>query len=179
MLTRLRTGFSLAEVLVALTIIAVLSAVLIPILGGKVRESEGNRLVAGLTTLQTAVKAFASDVHRYPGKVVQLTDGISGNSKDVYAQNYPDHLKVLWKGPYLIRDAADLMGSSDIDPSFKVVTGDNGNKYLYIELDGVRENQFSIVEAALDAGTPTATSTTTGVITYSGTSLKFLAVPLI
>lgn len=178
MLSQQRSAFSFVEVLVTLAIIAVLSAILIPTLAGKVRESDANRIVVDLTTLQTAIKAFVTDVHRFPGKVDQLSKNISGSSKDIDGVLYPSNLVGNWRGPYLIRDMTDVMNQVDLDPSFKPTTGDNGLKYATIQLNGVQKGEFSNIELILDAGNQIANSSTTGFVTYSGTTLKFLAVPI-
>jgi general secretion pathway protein G len=180
MLTRqAQKGFSIMEILVSLAILAILAAMVIPTMSAKMREADGASIAKDLVAVQTAIKAFATDVHRFPGKLTQLENEIDGNAKDINATDYPLHIEDNWRGPYLIRDATQVLGPVDIDASFKPVTGDNGVKYATIQLNDVSFEEFQTIEAMLDAGTPSATSATAGVITYSNRVLKFLAVPML
>jgi prepilin-type N-terminal cleavage/methylation domain-containing protein len=173
-----RRAFSIAEILVALAIMAILSAVIIPRMNAHISEADAANIAGDLVTIQGAIKAFASDVHRYPGKIKQLSEIIDGNAKDINASSYPSNLVGNWQGPYLVRDLTDYIGIADIDASIKPVTGDNGVKYATIQINNLPFTEFAKIEKILDAGTSDATSSTAGVITYSGTTLKFLAVPL-
>jgi prepilin-type N-terminal cleavage/methylation domain-containing protein len=172
-------GFSIAEILVALSIIAILSAVLIPTLGGHIRRSDAGRISSDLTAMQSAIHAFAEDVHRYPGSVTDLLVAIDGSGFDVNGAPYPANLTPKWKGPYLERDPSTSLGVVGLNTSFGTLAGANAITYLKITLTSVSFKDFQTIEDILDSGTPSSTSSTLGVVRYSGTTLTYLAVPLL
>jgi general secretion pathway protein G len=70
--TQTKRGFSLAEILVAIAIIAVVGAIVIPSIGGQLRSGDESRVQQDLTTLRTGAEQFLADVRRYPNSVGQL-----------------------------------------------------------------------------------------------------------
>src|SRR6478672_9281642 len=94
-----RFGFTLAEVLVTLAIIAIMAAVLLPALNQQIAKGDTGRLASDLTNIQTAAQAFVSDVHRYPSIMSQLTTSVSGT--DINSVAIPAALQLKWKGPYI------------------------------------------------------------------------------
>src|SRR5438552_3028167 len=76
-------GFTLAEVLVTLAIIAVMAAVLLPALNSQLSKGDTGRLESDLTTIQSAAQAFVSDVHRFPANVAALTTAITSGTVDL------------------------------------------------------------------------------------------------
>jgi general secretion pathway protein G len=176
-----RLGFSIAEILVALTIIAILAAVLIPGLSGHVIRSDAGRIASDLTVLQTAIENFASDVHRYPANITQLTTAITGTDTDVNGANYPTNLVPKWKGPYVNRDVFGNLGTVAMNSSFGTLAGANSITYVTITLTAVQQRDFANIEDILDTGTTSSTSSSAGIVRWSSTnsSLTFLAVPLI
>lgn len=175
-----RRGFSVAEILVALMIMALLSAVIIPSIGGHVRRSDAGRIAADLTVLQSAIHAFAADVHRYPLNVSQLMNPINGSGFDVNGAPFPSNLTPKWKGPYIERDPSTSLGVVGLNTTFSTLAGSNAISYLTISLTSVPLRDFENIEAILDEGTASSTSSTAGAVRYSSTAttLTFLAVPL-
>lgn len=181
MRVRKKQGFSVAEILVALMIMALLSAVLIPAIGGHVRRSDAGRIAADLTVVQSAIHSFAGDIHRYPANVSELMNAVTGLSTDVNGAPFPANLTPKWKGPYLERDPSTSLGVVGLNTTFGTLVGANGITYLTIMLTSVPSTDFGNIEAILDEGTATSTSSTAGAVRYSAgtTTLTFLAVPLL
>src|SRR5688500_4796301 len=101
-----RKGFSLAELLVGMAIIALLAAVLIPAVTGQIAKSDATRTLQDISSMRTGVEQFVADVRRYPGKLSHLTRAITVADRDVNGVLYSTNLVARWKGPYGARDKA-------------------------------------------------------------------------
>ncbi len=176
-----RRGFTLAEVLVTLAVIAVMAAVLLPALNQQLTKGNVGRLASGLTNIQTASQAFVSDVHRYPDNVAQLTTSVtSPDGKDIKGVLIPSSFQGRWKGPYISRDEVpSTRAGGTITPAFSLVTL-GGIQYLAVTVSSLTASNFADIEAVLDEGTPSTTSSTAGTIRYSSgnSTLTFLALPI-
>jgi prepilin-type N-terminal cleavage/methylation domain-containing protein len=171
-------GFTLAEVLVTLAIIAIMAAVLLPALNQQISKGETGRLASDLTNIQTAAQAFLSDVHRYPSTMSQLTSSVSGT--DINTTAIPAALQLKWKGPYISRDVvANTGGGGSISNAFAIVTS-NSIPYLTVNVTSIAQSDFANIEAILDEGTASSSSSTLGNIRYSSSTqtLSFLALPI-
>lgn len=173
---RVRRGFTLAEVLVTLAIIAVMAAVLLPALNQQIAKGDTGRLASDLTNIQTAAQAFVSDVHRYPTTISQLTTAVTGNAlnADGSTSSIPSALQAKWKGPYLSRDALSTTGGGGtIVTTFSAL-----NSYLAVSVSTTSAStDWAALEAVLDEGT--GNSSSTGNVRMSGTTnVVFLALPI-
>lgn len=175
---RERRGFSLAELLVAMAIIAVLAAVLFPAVAGQVSKSDATRTIQDLSSMRTGVEQFLADVRRYPKKLSHLTRPITGES-DINGTNYPANLVARWKGPYVARDTTGAgfitgWGAVALDSLVKI-TYQPGVEYVTIRVAGITQSDFERMDAEIDG----AVSATNGVLRWvAGDTLKFLAVPI-
>ncbi len=167
-------GFTLAEVLVTLAIIAVMAAVLLPALNSQLSKGDTGRLASDLTSIQTAAQAFLSDVHRYPASVTQLTAAPPTNATDLTGATIPSTLIGRWKGPYLTRDVLSATGGGGtIVTAFSTVSS-----ALAITVTGLSTADYTNLEATFDEG---AISSSTGSVRQSTTSssvVLFLALPI-
>jgi prepilin-type N-terminal cleavage/methylation domain-containing protein len=171
-------GFTLAEVLVTLAIIAIMAAVLLPSLNQQIAKGDTGRLASDLTNIQTAAPAFLSDVHRYPSTLSQLTTAVG--TTDINSATIPTALQQKWKGPYISRDVvANTGGGGTIGSSFSIVTS-NSIPYLAITVSPIASADFYNIEQVLDEGTTSSTSSTLGNIRWTSTNsqLTFLALPI-
>lgn len=181
---RRRRGFSLAEVLVALAIIAMLAAVLIPAVAGQITKSDATRAIQDLTAIRTGVEQFVADVHRYPGKVSHLANPITVAQRDVNINLYPAGLVSRWKGPYLGRDSLTggyqtgfgaVMRDSLVQLTFQPTVN-----YATVIITGITETDFNRMDAEID-GTVGAITGLLRWVTGAGSgvdTVKFLLIPI-
>jgi type II secretion system protein G len=104
-----RHGFTLAEVLVALTLIAILASVVVPAVTGRLQQSYEDAIVAELASLASAVTAYRQDVGKYPPALDYLTTlrappldrcGTPLNAREI----------ANWRGPYVTRAILNTSG---------------------------------------------------------------------
>jgi general secretion pathway protein G len=180
MLRMRRTGgFSLPEVLVALALIAILTAVLMPGLTSQVRKSDATRIEGDLTALQAAIQAFVADVHRFPATTTQLTTPLVNGATDLDVATIPNSLVARWKGPYLTKSLIGNTAVGAISNTFTRVTDSGtGVDYIVVTVTNTTNTEFAEIEDMLDAGTASSTSSTAGSVRFSGTTLTFFALPI-
>lgn len=173
-----RRGFTLAEVLVTLAIIAIMAAVLLPALNSQISKGDVGRLASDLTNIQTAAQAFISDVHRYPATMTQLTSAVG--TTDINNATIPTALQAKWKGPYVSRDVIANTGAGGTFSSAFSITTSSTLSYLTVSVTNIAPSDFANIEATLDEGTAASTSSTAGVVRYNTASstLSFLTLPI-
>lgn len=177
-----KRGFTLAEVLVTLSIIAIMAAVLLPALNSQIGKGDAGRVASDLTNIQTGAQAFLSDVHRYPSSLTHLTTAISASQSDLLGQAYPSTLATKWKGPYVQKDIVLPSAVGNFQSNLTSVAGANGVNYMTVTLLNVVATDFARIEDLLDEGASSTVSSTTGLVRWvaSGTTgtLTYLALPI-
>src|SRR3954466_10056689 len=99
-----KKGFSLAEVLVTIAIIAVLAAVVVPSIGSQLKTGDESRIQQDLSNIRSGVEQFLADVRRYPATITQLNKAILTSALDITATAYPASQVARGRGPYLTKD---------------------------------------------------------------------------
>lgn len=87
----MRSGYSLIEVLIAVTIIALLAALIAPRLFGQLDASQVTAARTQIRMIETALDSFRLDIGRYPTE----EEGLA------VLDAPPPELAARWNGPYL------------------------------------------------------------------------------
>ena len=186
-------GFTLAEILVALALIALLAAVLLPTVAGQILKGDAARVQQDLEAVRAGVDQFLADVHRYPGKYSDLSTKISTNTAaptfhmDINAAGYSAGLVSKWGGPYVTKDTQNAVIETGfggtIQNGFGKSLNTNGINYLTIRIHGIAPADYDKIDQAID-GTTTACPACRDngllrLVTAAGfDTTKFLAVPI-
>lgn len=119
-----RRGISMPEVLVAVTIVAILSAILIPTVYGRLETARVDALVLEMKNLQKGVELFHRDVGRYPLRLDYLNVLPSpGAVLDACGAAISAQGKAKFKGPYISRSIVMVNPGGGIT-KFALATGD-------------------------------------------------------
>ncbi|HEY9228265.1 MAG TPA: prepilin-type N-terminal cleavage/methylation domain-containing protein [Gemmatimonadaceae bacterium] len=97
-----RRGFTLAEVLVSLGLIAVLAAVVVPTIRGRLQDGYEDAIVSEFTSLASAINAYRQDVGHYPPRLDYLTI-LPASPDDFCGRNLSTSDSAKWRGPYVSR----------------------------------------------------------------------------
>jgi general secretion pathway protein G len=95
-----RRGFTLPEVLVTITIVAVLAAVVVPAVLNQVSKGDNAALAGDVGALRTAISNFTTDTRHYPNSIGALVNQIDKDSLDLTGVAYGQAAANAWKGPY-------------------------------------------------------------------------------
>jgi prepilin-type N-terminal cleavage/methylation domain-containing protein len=151
-------GFTLAEVLVAITLIVALSAVLIPSIARHTSRAHAQRVAGDLQTVSDAIHYFYASVERLPANLGQLetqpaTDGTAPAL--LPGTTIPADLARKWKGPYLRQRnlASPVPTGFGAAIASAIGTGTlNGVVYATLSVTGLKSSEFAAVDRILDGG---------------------------
>jgi prepilin-type N-terminal cleavage/methylation domain-containing protein len=165
-----RSGFTLPEVLVTVSIIAIISAVVVPSVVRQIDKGDTGRLASDISSIRTGVEQFISDVRKYPENVGQISHAIStSDTAAVSLLPYTDNQVARWKGPYVSKDSTGILKTAygwSFDPHFVIdsFTVSPYTKGLAIRTDSARDkSQVAQLDTLLDDGNLSA-----GTIRYRG-----------
>ena len=181
-------GFTLPEILVSITLVAVLAAVVVPTIAGQVKKGDPARVGNDFLALRGAVEQFLSDVRRYPKSLGQLTNTITSGQSSLVGANYGAAEATRWRGPYLTKDSLSA-DSTGFGVAFRTpfdtlslpvsgVTRAAGITYLIVSLVGVDTASAASVDGMFDDGSPVRGSVRWSKGATGFDTLKFLAVPI-
>lgn len=194
---RSEAGFSLAEMLASVSVLAILAAVTIPAVGVQLKESEVSSVVETLGSIDAAVSSFYADTNRWPSEYNQLvhkpgrTDGVDGqaglngasdqvlNPGNVSQTIPPGQLR-KWKGPYLDIGGIPTGGiktplDGTIERAFAMICI-NRNEYLVVRVAGIRQADAKLVSLKLDGeDVLTYDAATAGRVQWDDPDLVYLA----
>ena len=173
-----RRGFTLPEVLVTVTIVAVLAAVMVPAVINQVAKGDLPAVSQDIGGIRTAITTFAADTRRFPGLLSQLGgSSLSPTAKDI------SHLTVFgtdaagnYHGPYASLTAGHVGPTGAVFSDSLMVPSTTRNICMRDSTSTggatgasqVTPAQAALLEAALD-GT-SANAKTTGAVQWSETT---------
>jgi prepilin-type N-terminal cleavage/methylation domain-containing protein len=100
-MTARRMGMTIVEVLIALAILAILAAVVLPTTAGQLRDGHATALANQLANLREAIGNYRQNVGAYPRFLTQLTTQPVAGDDDACAANLSNGELNAWRGPYL------------------------------------------------------------------------------
>ena len=167
-----RAGFSLAEVLVALTIVAIIAAAVVPVVFSKIRASQVSAFSQTFVGLSQGIAEFKRATTRYPGLLSYLSSQPVATDNDICGNDILAANVALWRGPYssrMITTGGILVGDYTITNTLRRVAGTP--IFLMIDAGSVSTQIVDDLEDQLDAG---AADGTTGTIRYVTTAVGSL-----
>jgi len=166
-----RAGFTLPEILVSISLVAVLAAVVVPAIASQARKGDPTRVGNDLLGIRGGVEQFLTDVRRYPSGISQLTAPILGTDKPLtgtVATTYVYGLaeQTRWHGPYLSKDGTAALTTGfgwtfkqgfDYD-GYNVtgVVGGGSQKYIVLAIGVTDVASAQQLDAMFDDGDLTA-----------------------
>lgn len=177
-----RRGFTLPEVLVTVTIVAVLAAVVVPAVLNQIGKGDSAALSSDVNALRTAISNFTTDTRHYPASIEDLNSAPLAADLDLLGVPYGQAAIDAWKGPYFptgqqVSSTVDFNTSSfglSINNTFL-----NVNNYLALEFENPSAALVAQIDQLFDNGdgtvpvygtlgcTPATAGSTTGLITWS------------
>ena len=179
-------GFTLAEILVALALIALLAAVLLPTVAGQILKGDASRVSQDLEAVRAGISTFVADIHRYPGKYSDMSTQITITDTDINGAVYSSGLTKQWNGPYLAKDTINSViptgFGGEIHNVFVKMPNTNGVQYVNVRVFGIAAADFDKIDQQIDGPSTSSTQArTTGLLRFvAGTpdTVRFMAVPI-
>jgi prepilin-type N-terminal cleavage/methylation domain-containing protein len=184
-----KPGFSLAEILVSIAILAVVAAVVIPSIGGQLRSGDESRLQQDLTNLRGGIEQFLADVRRYPKSIGQLTNKPGVTESALVGGVYNAGQVGRWRGPYITKDSVFAL-KTGYDASFNtafdtltlatsgLAVSATGTRYLRIYLVGFDSTNALRLDQKMDDGDLTTGQIRWTVNTATADTLFYLTIPV-
>jgi len=173
MLTPLRRGFTVLEVAIAIFMIAVVSAAVIPALMGRIRDAERSALAQTLFSISLAVVEYRKAVSVNPSQLAHLGTRPPATAVDACGTTQIGATNAAnWRGPYVTREilAGGLnIGDSQISNTLRRVAGPPA--LLFIDVGAVDQRIATDLDAQYDGATSTPT---TGTIRYQAGAIGAL-----
>lgn len=151
---RNRSGFSLAEILVAIAIVAVVAAVVVPSIGSQLRSGDESRVQQDLTNMRAGIEQFLADVRRYPNSVGQLTKLPTTTLSGLTGGTFTASQVARWRGPYISKDSTEAV-KTGFDLSMNLAftsTTVNSINYLTITIASFDSTNAARVDQRMDDG---------------------------
>jgi general secretion pathway protein G len=151
-------GFTLAEVVATTAIMAILAALTLPSIRGRLQTGEANAIVAEYQNLQTAISNYKNDVGRYPGDLTYLSQLPTPASSSVDGCGHALSTTQInnYHGPYVNRSIPSsgpgyyLLPSGDtVLTPYATVTLTNSTS-IQLGIKGVDSTVAALVEVAFN-----------------------------
>ncbi len=170
-------GFTFTEIVVALAIIAILTAVVLPGVALRMRSAQAASIIQDMRTLNTAISQYRDNVGRYPGNLSQLTSSTVPQI-DLCGNTLPAAVSALWRGPYIAQDIGGGFASGDAiillplsrDPATTAPNSTILDGVLKIDITRVDSLSAEAIEAAFDGYSASVTRYTRGTIQWNASA---------
>jgi prepilin-type N-terminal cleavage/methylation domain-containing protein len=98
-------GFTLAEILIAIAIVAILAAAVVPTIMGRLTDARADAIIAEMQTMQNGLMLFYRDMARFPARLDYLNALPSGGNPvlDACGNAIPAAIQAKFRGPYINR----------------------------------------------------------------------------
>lgn len=96
-----RRGMTIVEILLAIAILAILAAVVLPTTAGQLRQGHATALANQLSNLREAIGNYRENVGAYPVSLVQLTTQPVAGANDSCGAPLSNPEINGWRGPYI------------------------------------------------------------------------------
>ena len=158
-LTRSRDdGFTVMEVLVAIAIIAILSAVSFPVVAEQIERRRVDSAITTLKSLADAVTAFRANVAMNPGRLAQLSSPITTSDVNSCGVAYTTAAVNSWAGPYYTRQLLQTTGLPLSEDNLgrvqntlvRTPAGVSTPGSLAFQVAGIPLNKVTEIEASVD-----------------------------
>lgn len=104
---------TIVEVLIALAILAIIAAVVIPTTAGQLRQGHATALANQLANLREAIGNYQENVGAYPISLVQLTNQPVNGETDSCGAALSGAERNSWRGPYINQNIVGNMPVGD------------------------------------------------------------------
>lgn len=131
-----KSGFTLIELLVVIAIIAILAAILLPVLNSAKKRAQQASCINNLHQIGVGLTIYADDYTQYPGDLRTTNDTYIWPSRLYNANSIPNR-KAFWCPAALLQSAWDTnLNPTLAGPSGTIVKGENGKVDPYAILSG-------------------------------------------
>jgi prepilin-type N-terminal cleavage/methylation domain-containing protein len=141
---RLRHGFTLVEILVALALLAGLAALVFPTVVNQISKVDAIRAARDMNAIRAAVEAFNANTQTQPRFLTQLAFPITTADSSVARTRYSSRNVAGWNGAYLDRP---------LDPAIRFATA------FRTGFDGRVQNDMICFRPSTDAVAPCGVGT--------------------
>lgn len=172
-----RRGFTLSEVLVTITIVAVLAAVVVPAVLNQVSKGDTAGLTGDVQAMRTAISNFTTDTRHYPANIKDLVTQISATDLDLLGTQYGTAAVNAWKGPYFPTSQsitstgtyATTAFSLTIKSAFEAPADSNANFITLVFGTQPAATNIATIDRLFDGGTGTVPAATCSSVPVAAT----------
>src|SRR5205809_5409898 len=107
---RLSTGFTMTEIVIALSVVAIMVAVIVPSVTTRVDQARISYMRTTLDNVLLGIRNYKTNLGRYPKSLQQLSfPPDASNPNDICGSSIYSAFGPKWRGPYV----SQKIGSSD------------------------------------------------------------------
>jgi prepilin-type N-terminal cleavage/methylation domain-containing protein len=147
-----RTAMTIVEVLIALAILAIIAAVVLPTTAGQLRQGHAAALASQLVNLRDAIGNYRENVGAYPVSLTQLTSQPANGEDDSCNADLSTAERNAWRGPYINQNIVGNMpvGNAIIVAALQRVTVSGTTGVLRIRAARIENDIATDLEEQFD-----------------------------